>query len=37
VKHYLEIGAIHVTPKPFDAMTLPGEITKTWERFHGHT
>lgn len=35
VKKYLEIGAIGVTAKPFDAMALAGEIRNTWERFHG--
>ena len=37
VKKYLEIGAIAVTAKPFDAMALASDITKTWERFHGQS
>ena len=35
VQHYLEIGAAGVTPKPFDAMALSGQITAIWEHFHG--
>jgi CheY-like chemotaxis protein len=34
VQQYLDLGAAGVTAKPFDAMTLPGQITEMWERFH---
>lgn len=30
VEHYMEIGAIGVIPKPFDAMTLADQIVEIW-------
>jgi len=35
VAHYLELGAVDVIPKPFDAMTLSTQVQAIWERCHG--
>ena len=35
VADYMEMGAIDVIPKPFDPMTLPGQVRAIWERCHG--
>lgn len=32
---YKAIGAADVIPKPFDPMTLPGQVQEVWERCHG--
>lgn len=32
---YKEIGAVDVIPKPFDPMTLSGQVRNIWERCHG--
>ena len=37
IKAYMDLGAAGVTPKPFDAMALAGQITQIWERFHGQS
>lgn len=36
VRRYLELGANHVTAKPFDAMALSDEVRHIWEQHHGH-
>ena len=35
VAGYRAIGAVDVIPKPFDPMTLSGQIQAIWERCHG--
>lgn len=35
VAGYKELGAVDVIPKPFDPMTLAGQVQAIWERFHG--
>jgi CheY-like chemotaxis protein len=35
VAQYKAMGALDVVPKPFDPMTLPGQIRVIWERRHG--
>lgn len=35
VAGYKEIGAVDVIPKPFDPMTLSGQVQAIWERCHG--
>jgi CheY-like chemotaxis protein len=30
---YMSLGAIHVIPKPFDPVTLCGEITESWDQY----
>lgn len=34
VAHYVELGAADVIPKPFDPMTLSGQVQAIWERCH---
>ena len=34
VSHYLAMGAIGVIPKPFDPMTLAGEVREIWNVWH---
>lgn len=35
VAGYKQIGAVDVIPKPFDPMTLSGQVQAVWERCHG--
>jgi len=35
VAHYRDLGAADVLPKPFDPMSLPGQLRALWERLHG--
>lgn len=35
VAGYKQIGAVDVIPKPFDPMTLSGQVQAIWERCHG--
>lgn len=35
VAGYKNIGAVDVIPKPFDPMTLSGQVLDIWERCHG--
>lgn len=35
VAGYKAIGAADVIPKPFDPMTLPGQVREVWEQCHG--
>ncbi len=35
VAGYKKLGAIDVIPKPFDPMTLAGQVSAIWERSHG--
>jgi len=35
VAGYKEIGAVDVIPKPFDPMTLSGQVQAIWERCNG--
>ena len=35
VASYREVGAADVIPKPFDPMTLSGQVQAIWERCHG--
>lgn len=35
VAGYKAIGAVDVIPKPFDPMTLSGQVQTIWERCHG--
>lgn len=35
VAHYKSLGALDVIPKPFDPMTLAGQVRAVWERRHG--
>lgn len=35
VSGYKELGAMDVIPKPFDPMTLAGQVQVIWERCHG--
>jgi len=34
IAHFLELGAIGVITKPFDAMTLPREVEALWRKAH---
>lgn len=35
VRDYIALGAADVVAKPFDPMTLPGELRRIWTRHHG--
>jgi CheY-like chemotaxis protein len=35
VRSYLEMGAVDVIAKPFDAMTLPGRVGQILDRLRG--
>ena len=35
VANYKELGALDVIAKPFDPMTLAGQVQAIWERHHG--
>ena len=35
VAHYLALGAVAVIPKPFDPMTLSGQVQAIWAQCHG--
>jgi CheY-like chemotaxis protein len=35
VAGYKELGAVDVIPKPFDPMTLAGQVQAIWESCHG--
>lgn len=35
VADYKAMGAVDVIPKPFDPMTLSGQVQAIWERCHG--
>ncbi|MDD5300626.1 MAG: response regulator [Gallionella sp.] len=35
VAGYKQIGAVDVIPKPFDPMTLSGQVQAIWEHCHG--
>lgn len=34
IDEYLQLGAIDVIPKPFDAMTLAAQVSAIWARHH---
>lgn len=35
VAHYKSLGALDVIPKPFDPMTLAGQVLAIWEQHNG--
>ena len=35
VAHYKSLGALDVIPKPFDPMTLAGQVRAIWDKHHG--
>ncbi|MES2906996.1 MAG: response regulator [Pseudomonadota bacterium] len=34
IEDYVKLGAAGVISKPFDPMTMPGEVASIWKKFH---
>jgi two-component system OmpR family response regulator len=34
IQHYLDLGAVDVVPKPFQAMQLPAQLRAIWDKLH---